>query len=75
MKTPCCWLDCMLIESVVIGLCRTKRYEITDSDMRVSLECIDNLMDAAARGKSNIPPEAIPWRAMRELLITSVYGM
>lgn len=52
----------------------TKPYEISDVDMRVAMDTLDSLVDAAAKGRSNVAPEAIPWAAVRELLVTSVYG-
>jgi dynein heavy chain 1 len=38
------------------------------------LETIDAWLDASSQGRANIPPERIPWDALRSLLKQTIYG-
>ncbi|PWN51565.1 putative cytoplasmic dynein heavy chain 2 [Violaceomyces palustris] len=52
----------------------SKPFEFNDSDAETALNTIEAWVTRAAKGKSNIDPEAIPWDAIRSLLKQSVYG-
>ncbi|KAI9105868.1 dynein heavy chain [Phlyctochytrium arcticum] len=52
----------------------SKQYEFNDSDQDMALAVINYWIDAAAQGRANIPPEKIPWKAIRILLKETVYG-
>jgi len=52
----------------------SKAFEFNESDLRCSLDTVDSWMDAAAHGRTNLPPERIPWSALKTLLSQTVYG-
>jgi len=52
----------------------SKTFEFNESDMRCGLDTIDTWVDVAAHGRSNLPPERIPWSALKTLLAQTVYG-
>ncbi|EIN13444.1 dynein heavy chain protein 1 [Punctularia strigosozonata HHB-11173 SS5] len=52
----------------------SKTYDFNDSDMRSACNTIDIWLNAAARGRANIDPAAIPWDAVRALIKQAVYG-
>ncbi|CAL4067976.1 unnamed protein product, partial [Meganyctiphanes norvegica] len=52
----------------------SKQYEFTESDLRASLETVDTWIDATAMGRTNLPPEKIPWDALSTLLSQCIYG-
>lgn len=52
----------------------SKTFEFNESDLRCGLDTIDTWVDVAAHGRSNLPPERIPWSAIKTLLAQTVYG-
>jgi dynein heavy chain 1 len=52
----------------------SKTFEFNESDMRCALDTIDTWVDVAAHGRGNLPPERIPWSALKTLLAQTVYG-
>lgn len=50
------------------------RYEINDSDLRCACDTIDTWVDSVAKGRANIPPDRVPWAAIRTLFSQAVYG-
>jgi dynein heavy chain 1 len=52
----------------------SKTFEFNESDMRCALDTIDTWVDVAAHGRNNLPPERIPWSALKTLLAQTVYG-
>ncbi|KAL6068809.1 putative dyneins heavy chain [Balamuthia mandrillaris] len=52
----------------------SKMFEFNESDLRCALDTVDYWVDLRAQGRSNIPPERIPWVALRTLLGQTVYG-
>eukprot|EP00939_MAST-03C_sp_MAST-3C-sp1_P003513 g3513.t1 len=52
----------------------TKSYGFGDSDRKCSLNAIDYWIDACAKGKSHVSPDAIPWKALQTLLAQTMYG-
>eukprot|EP01113_Clastostelium_recurvatum_P011812 TRINITY_DN1605_c0_g1_i1.p1 TRINITY_DN1605_c0_g1~~TRINITY_DN1605_c0_g1_i1.p1 ORF type:complete len:4689 (+),score=1530.43 TRINITY_DN1605_c0_g1_i1:285-14351(+) len=52
----------------------TKVFEFNDADQRGALDAIDYWLDLAARGKSNVDPDTIPWVALRTILGQTIYG-
>ena len=54
----------------------SKPYELNDSDFESALSIADSWMDLAVekQSRTNISPEKIPWPAIRNLLLTYVYG-
>ena len=69
------WLHAVIIERLRYSpLGWTKVYEFNDSDFMCALSTVDGWLDNAAKGKSNLNPEAIPWDAIKALLKESVYG-
>ncbi|KAI9031438.1 dynein heavy chain [Hyaloraphidium curvatum] len=69
------WLHAVLQERLRYSpLGWTKQYEFTDADQDTALACVDYWLDSAAGGRANVPPEKIPWQAIRRLLKETVYG-
>lgn len=52
----------------------SKKYEFNESDLRVACDTLDTWIDATAMGRTNIPPEKVPWDAMQTLLGQCIYG-
>lgn len=51
-----------------------KHYEFNESDLRVACDTLDTWIDATAMGRTNLPPEKVPWDALVTLLSQSIYG-
>ena len=51
-----------------------KYYEFTESDLRVACDTLDTWIEATAMGRTNLPPEKVPWKALRTLLSDCIYG-
>ncbi|RZC33924.1 Dynein heavy, DHC N2, AAA 9 and/or MT domain containing protein [Asbolus verrucosus] len=51
-----------------------KYYEFNESDLRVACDTLDTWIDATAMGRTNLPPEKVPWDALVTLLSQSIYG-
>lgn len=52
----------------------SKQYELSDAELRSGMDTIDTWLDTVARGRSNIAPEQIPWKAIGRLLSQTIYG-
>jgi len=52
----------------------SKNYEFTESDLRVACDTLDTWIDSTAMGRNNLPPEKVPWKAIRTLLADCIYG-
>ncbi|XP_077971534.1 cytoplasmic dynein 1 heavy chain 1-like isoform X1 [Styela clava] len=52
----------------------SKKYEFNDSDLRCACDTIDTWIDDAAKGRANLPPDKVPWSALRTLFSQAVYG-
>ncbi|KAH8272313.1 hypothetical protein KR026_001468 [Drosophila bipectinata] len=51
-----------------------KKYEFKESDLRVACDTLDTWIDTTAMGRTNLPPEKVPWDALVTLLSQSIYG-
>jgi len=51
-----------------------KYYEFSEADLRVACDTLDAWIDATAMGRTNLPPDKIPWDAIRSLLCETIYG-
>ncbi|XP_044265029.1 dynein heavy chain, cytoplasmic isoform X6 [Tribolium madens] len=51
-----------------------KYYEFNESDLRVACDTLDTWIDATAMGRTNLPPNKVPWDALVTLLSQSIYG-
>lgn len=51
-----------------------KKYEFNESDLRVACDTLDTWIDTTAMGRTNLPPEKVPWDAIVTLLSQSIYG-
>lgn len=51
-----------------------KYYEFNESDLRVACDTLDTWIDSTAMGRTNLPPEKVPWDALVTLLSQSIYG-
>ncbi|THD25348.1 Dynein heavy chain 1 cytosolic [Fasciola hepatica] len=69
------WFNAVVQERLrYVPLGWSKRYEFTESDLKVACDTIDTWVDSAALGRTNLPPEKVPWAALRTLLGQSIYG-
>ncbi|XP_064603299.1 cytoplasmic dynein 1 heavy chain 1-like isoform X2 [Liolophura sinensis] len=69
------WLHAIVQERMrYVPLGWSKKYEFTDSDLRVACDVLDTWIDSVAMGRTNLPPEKVPWDAMRTLLAQCIYG-
>nr|XP_024214265.1 dynein heavy chain, cytoplasmic isoform X3 [Halyomorpha halys] len=51
-----------------------KHYEFNESDLRVACDTLDTWIDATAVGRTQLPPEKVPWDALVALLSQCIYG-
>ncbi|KAF5301350.1 hypothetical protein FQA39_LY10748 [Lamprigera yunnana] len=51
-----------------------KHYEFNESDLRVACDTLDTWIETTAMGRTNLPPEKVPWDALVTLLSQSIYG-
>ncbi|XP_033735277.1 cytoplasmic dynein 1 heavy chain 1-like isoform X2 [Pecten maximus] len=51
-----------------------KKYEFTESDLRVACDMLDTWIDSVAMGRTNLPPNKVPWDAIKTLLSQCIYG-
>lgn len=51
-----------------------KYYEFNESDLRVACDTLDTWIDTMALGRTNLPPEKVPWDALGTLLAQCIYG-
>lgn len=69
------WFNAVVQERLrYVPLGWSKHYEFNESDLRAACDMIDTWVDTAAMGRSNLPPEKVPWAALRTLLCQSIYG-
>ena len=52
----------------------SKTYEFNESDLRCGLDTIDVWIDSIAMGRTNLPPNKVPFAAIFTLLSECVYG-
>ena len=53
---------------------RCYRYEFNESDLRMGCDTLDTWLDLVAQGRTNLPPDKVPWSAFRTLLSQCIYG-
>ena len=51
-----------------------KHYEFNESDLRVACDTLDTWIEATAMGRTNLPPNKVPWDALVTLLSQCIYG-
>jgi dynein heavy chain 1 len=69
------WLHAMVQERLrYCPLGWSKSYEFTESDLRVACDTLDTWVDQVAMGRTNLPPEKVPWEALCTLLGQCIYG-
>ncbi|XP_052769398.1 cytoplasmic dynein 1 heavy chain 1-like isoform X2 [Mya arenaria] len=51
-----------------------KKYEFTESDLKVACDMLDTWIDSVALGRTNLSPEKVPWDAIKTLLSQCIYG-
>ncbi|XP_015784706.1 dynein heavy chain, cytoplasmic isoform X1 [Tetranychus urticae] len=52
----------------------SKKYEFNESDLRVASDTLDTWIDSVALNRTNLPPEKVPWDAIRTLFGQCIYG-
>jgi dynein heavy chain 1 len=64
-----CWLHAVLIQRLrYVPLAFSKAYEFNDADFKAALGRLDLWINAAAKSKTNVDPENLPWLAMRFIM-------
>ncbi|OXA50597.1 Dynein heavy chain, cytoplasmic [Folsomia candida] len=51
-----------------------KFYEFNEADLRVACDTLDAWIDSTAMGRTNLPPDKVPWDALKTLLSETIYG-
>ena len=46
----------------------SKAYEFNESDLRGACDMLDKWVDATSKGRTNLPPDKVPWKAIQTLL-------
>lgn len=52
----------------------SKRYDFNNSDFESGAYVIDKWVNTVAKGRTNVSPALLPWEAIRQLLIETIYG-
>lgn len=52
----------------------SKKYEFNESDLRCACDTLDIWIDSVAMGRTNLPPEKVPWDAIQTLMSQCIYG-
>ncbi len=52
----------------------SKLYEFNESDLRVACDMLDTWIDATSMGRTNLPPDRVPWKAVFTLMSQCIYG-
>uniref|UniRef100_A0A915HKX7 Dynein heavy chain, cytoplasmic n=1 Tax=Romanomermis culicivorax TaxID=13658 RepID=A0A915HKX7_ROMCU len=52
----------------------SKKYEFSEADLRVACDTLDTCVELTAMGRANLPPEKVPWDAVKTLLSQCIYG-
>ena len=52
----------------------SKSYEFNESDLKVACDMLDTWIDSTSMGRTNLPPERVPWKAILTLLSQCIYG-
>ena len=63
-----------LSSSLLLLLLLFNRYEFNESDLKMACDTLDTWLDTVAQGRTNLPPDKIPWSAFRTLLSQCIYG-
>ena len=68
------WLHAVILERLrYTPTGWTKTYEFNEADQRCALDLIDELVDSFG-DRNNLPPEKIPWDAIRTIICQTLYG-
>lgn len=69
------WLHAITQERLrYVPLGWSKSYEFNESDLRCALDTIDVWIDTVAMGRTNLPPNKVPFDAIFTLMSECVYG-
>jgi len=69
------WLHAITQERLrYVPLGWSKTYEFNESDLRCALDTIDVWIDSVAMGRTNLPPNKLPFDAIFTLMSECVYG-
>jgi dynein heavy chain 1 len=69
------WLHSITQERLrYVPLGWSKSYEFNESDLKCGLDTIDVWIDSVAMGRTNLPPNKVPFNAIFTLLSDCVYG-
>ena len=52
----------------------SKRYEFNESDLKVAFDTLDTWIDQVSMGRTNLPPEKVPFDAICTLFGQCIYG-
>jgi dynein heavy chain 1 len=69
------WLHAVILERLrYVPIGWSKSYEFGEPDLRAAADTIGQWMTEAAKGRSNLPPDRIPFPALQRLLSQAIYG-
>ena len=69
------WLHATLQERMrYTPLGWSKTYEFNESDLKVACDMLDTWIDSTSKGRTNLPPDRVPWKAILTLLSQCIYG-
>lgn len=69
------WIHSLIIERLSYSnLGWSKTYEFSETDLRVAFDMVDSWINRVSQGRQNLPPEKMPWDAMKSLLSQAIYG-
>ena len=66
------FIECVIYDYSPLGW--SKLYEFNESDLKVACDMLDTWIDATSMGRTNLPPERVPWKAILTLLSQCIYG-
>lgn len=52
----------------------SKLYEFNESDLKSACDMLDTWIDTTSLGRTNLPPDRVPWKAILTLLSQCIYG-
>eukprot|EP00457_Paulinella_chromatophora_P000017 gb/GEZN01000017.1/.p1 GENE.gb/GEZN01000017.1/~~gb/GEZN01000017.1/.p1 ORF type:complete len:4783 (-),score=794.37 gb/GEZN01000017.1/:118-14466(-) len=69
------WLHAVIIERLrYVPVGWTKAFGFSETDQRVAADALDEWIDGAGGERANLPPNKIPWNALRVAMEQVVYG-
>ena len=69
------WLHAIILERLrYTPVSWVKPFEFSETDQQCAMDAIDEWVDVTAAGRANLPPNKMPWDALRSTLEQVIYG-